>query len=247
MEKMTFSPMKFGSEEDFKIAINELKWINHTKGKLTKEDFEKVSEKYCFPDDFLKHGIVGLVFPDDYRISKSKWYPIIYSWSVQENEQSNRLYRLQIDYISTKHSYIFTLTGALGGSELLAAFLWNYFDLGIVNLALLAVSFLLFIAALAFEMRNNLADKKQALQEFRYQLREKGFEKVIESNDRTIRESYKHFASAGKIMQKKLEEGIVMTIFKYRIENGTLIVEDSEFPFEEYKKRLELDLKSGSS
>jgi hypothetical protein len=244
MKQTTFNPMKFGKEEDFKIAINELKWIKQRRENLTEDDFVEVAEKYNFPVDFLKHGMVGLVYPDDYRISTSKWYPIFYAWRVHSNILSNKLFRLHIDYISTKYWYLVSFAMALGGSELVAIFLWNYFDIGIVNLALLAVSFLLFFAALAFEMRNNLTEKKIALDEFRHSLKENGYEEIIENTNRTINEQYHAFASVGKIMQRKLEASIQMTIFKYHVENKTLVIEDWEDPIKEYRKRLTSDIEA---
>jgi len=96
MEDLSLNAMKFGREEDFKIAITELKWIIETFGEATERDFEAVSSKYNFPIGFLKQGLKGLAFPDDYKISKSKCFPILYSWKVQREEISYKLLRLQI-------------------------------------------------------------------------------------------------------------------------------------------------------
>jgi len=79
-DQLSFDPMKFGSENDLKTALTELRWRKSTKGKLMKIDFRTVSEKYRFPIGFLKKGLTGLSYPEDWLISKSKWFPIIYNW-----------------------------------------------------------------------------------------------------------------------------------------------------------------------
>jgi len=45
LEQVSLDPMKFGSENDLKIALTELRWIKKTKGKLRSNDFKIVSEK----------------------------------------------------------------------------------------------------------------------------------------------------------------------------------------------------------
>jgi hypothetical protein len=108
--------MKFGSQEDFKTAITELKWIMKTFGKVSRRDFETVSAKYNFPTDFLKAGLKGLMLEaDDYRISTSKWFPIIFSWDWQRKEVSDE--RLHIDFLSSRFSVIRTHVTLLTDAE----------------------------------------------------------------------------------------------------------------------------------
>ena len=121
-EDLSLNAMKFGNEEDFKIAITELKWVIQTFGKATKKDFEVVSSKYNFPVDFLKQGLMGLEFPDDFKISKSKWFPILYSWSTRKREVSYKLFRLQIDYLKSRFSLIRTFAILIGMSQMIILF-----------------------------------------------------------------------------------------------------------------------------
>lgn len=44
MENLSLNAMKFGSKEDFKIAITELKWIIENFGGVTERDFEAVDK-----------------------------------------------------------------------------------------------------------------------------------------------------------------------------------------------------------
>jgi len=238
MENLSLSAMKFGSEEDFRVAITELKWIIKTFGKATKKDFELVSSKYNFPISFLKQGLKGLVFPDDYRISKSKWFPILFSWVCQRKEMSYNLFRLQIDYLSSRFSIIRTLVILIAIFQLLIFFLQNYLTLDALNLTLLIISFGLFLVGLSFEMRGDLSTKKLALDEYRYMLKQRNLERIIKENDDFIKRHYKHIIYAGNIMKKKLELAPQITIFACHTENGVLHIDDWENPLLEYQKRI---------
>jgi len=236
--ELSFNALEFGDEEDFKLAITELKWIKENFGEVTNRDFEEVSSKYCFPIGFLKHGLNGLKFPDDYRISKSKWFPILYSWVVQRNEISNKLFRLQIDYKRAKFSMIRNLAFLVGIAQTITIMMWNYDLLDMLNLSLLILTFSLSFLGLFFEMCNPLSDKKLALEEYSYFLRRKGLGQIINDNEKFLKSINKFVIYAGDIVKKKLEEGICMTIFAFHVEKGTLVVDDGEFPDQEYRKRI---------
>lgn len=238
--------MKFGSEEDYKLALTELRWIKKTNGKITNQDLENLSSKYNFPVGFIKHGYKGLKSPDDYRISKSKWFPIFYSWLVQKKEISFKLFCLQIDYERAKFSIFRNLAILIGIAQLIIIMMWNFGLLDMLNLALLVLSFVLFFIGLFFEMYNSLTDKKMRLEEYSHFLKQKGLEKIIEENEKFLKSHSKFVRYAGNILKKKLEEGISMTIFSAHVKNKTLVVDESEFPDHEYKRRIselvEIDL-----
>lgn len=238
MKNLSLSVLRFGSEEDFKMAITELEWIIETFGKATKRDFEAVSSKYNFPIGFLKQGLKGLTFPDDYKISRSRWYPILYSWAIQSKKVSDGLFRLQIDYLSSRHSFIRTFAILIGVSQVLTLFLKDYFMLDLLSLSLLIITFVLFFIGLYFEMKNHLSGKKIALDECRYLLRQKGLEKMVEENEEFVKRHYKFFSYAGNIMKKKIESGLQITIFASHVEDGKLILDDWEDPVSEYRKRI---------
>jgi len=88
MNRISLDPMKYGSEREFDLALTELKYIKNRKGKLTKVDFQEISNKYRFSIDFLKAGLKGLSFPNDYKITTSKWFPIMYSWAKRQEKMS---------------------------------------------------------------------------------------------------------------------------------------------------------------
>lgn len=231
-------PMNFGSEEDYKLALTELRWIKKTFGKTTSRDLENVSSKYNFPVDFIKHGFKGLRSPEDYRISKSKWFPILYRWKVQKTEISFKLLCLQIDYERAKFSIFRNLALLIGIAQLITIIMWNSGLLDMLDLSLLIVSFVLFFIGLFFEMYNPLADKKMRLEEYSHFLKQRGLGKIIEDNERFLKRHSKLVRYAGNILKKKIEEGTSMTIFAFHVENGTLVVDDGEFPDQEYKRRI---------
>lgn len=237
-EELSLNSMKFGSEEDFRVAITELKWVMKTFGKATRKDFERISSKYHFPIGFLKQGLKGLSSPDDYRISKSKWFPVLYSWKNQRRQISYELLRRQIDYRAARFSLIRTFAVLSGISSSIIMLLTTNFSLNLLDLTLLMLTFGLFLVELLFEMKSRLSDKKAALDIHCYRLKHKGLGSIIEENERFLRSIHKFVIYAGNALKRKLESPLEMTIFKAHVEKGTLVVEDGEDPNLEYQKRI---------
>jgi len=150
---ISFDAMKFGSENELRIALTELRWIKRNKGRVTNSDFKIISEKYRFPIDFLKKGFRGFSYPEDYLISKSKWFPILYSWVVQDRQHFINLSKLKIDYIRTRYRSMLFL-GILGTIFLQASFtLRELFNFS--QLLSLVVAFILSFISLYVGLRNN--------------------------------------------------------------------------------------------
>jgi hypothetical protein len=231
-------PMKYGNEQDFMIAIQELRWIYQTTGKVKTRDLEFISLKYNFPIAFLKKGLKGLVFPDDYRISKSDWFPILYSWKCQERQISDRHLSLQIDFQKSRFDMYRTLILMIGMAYFIVLFSKDYFQLGLWNLFSLIMSFVLFFVALFFKMRYPLLAKKNILEEYSDQLKQRGLERIIKDNNKWIKENHKIVFYAGNILKEKMKSGLELTIFAYHIENKRLIIDDCEDPNIEYMKRI---------
>ena len=238
MDKLSFQAMNFGNEEDFHIAITELKWILKTTGKITNNDLEKVSSKYSFPIDFLKKGIEGLKSPDDYKISKSPWFPILFSWKVQQKQATDKLYRLHIDYLrSYSNTYSIILFSILI-SGFLTYFFYIYFSLDLWNLISLIFVFALFVIALYFQIIDPVANKKENLEEYERYLRQRGLEKIVEAGNKYAKQNAFLIGQAGNVLKKKLDEAIEMTVFSPHVENNTLVVDDFEDPNQEYQRRI---------
>lgn len=49
MENFSINTLKFGTEEDFRKALTELRCLKETNGQLSREDFSQVANKYHFP------------------------------------------------------------------------------------------------------------------------------------------------------------------------------------------------------
>lgn len=231
--------MKFGSEEDFWTATTELKWIKKIRGKVTKQDFERVSSKYNFPPSFLKEQLSGLVFPDDYKISQSKWFPIIYSWHIQSKEMSRKLAYLHINYLSSRFSAFRNIAFFIGIFQVAALYLYTNFGLDFTNLMLLIISFLLFLFKIFLQMRESVQVKRLALDEYRHFLKQKGLDKIIENDENLVKSHYKPIVYAGSIMKKKLETGLSISMFSHDFKDGIMYIKDWENPETEYRKRIE--------
>jgi len=214
MDMISFEAMKFGSENDLKIALTELKYLRKTMGKLTNRDFETVSQKYRFPIDFLKKGLGGFSFPEDYTISKSRWFPIIYSWVIRERELSNSLLKLQIDYYRTKF-WSTILIGVLGAYLFQFGYmLQRLFELGLLQLlSVVVLPFTFFFVSLSLALRNNVASKKTKLDEYSQRLKEDGFKRLIVSSERFINQNFRLIIYAGGVILKKMQLAPTMQFF----------------------------------
>jgi len=122
--------------------------------------------------------------------------------------------------------------------QVLVFFLLNYLKLDSLNLALLAVSFALFIISLFSQMWDSVSAKNIALEKYRHLLRQNGLGHIIEEDNRFVRDHYKFVLYTPKIIEKKLEEALQIAVFSLHMKDGHLIIDDYEWPFEEYRKRI---------
>lgn len=212
--KISFDAMKFGSERVFRIALTELRWMKRTKGKLTKGDFEAVSDKYELPVDFLKEGLKGFSYPEDHMVSKSKWFPIIYSWRYHERELGLKLFKFQIDYVQTW--FRFSLFLAILGIILfqmgftvqsLLDLDWRQF------LSIVIFPFAFFFISLGAELRNSVVNKKMQLDECTAKLKGEGFHRLITANEKFITEHYRMIALAGGTFLKNIQKSPPASLF----------------------------------
>lgn len=211
---VSFDAMKFGSERDLRLALTELKWIKRTKDKLIKSDFETVSGKYKFPIDFLKEGLKGFSYPEDHMVSKSKWFPIIYSWWYHERELGLNLFKFQIDYVQTL--FRFSLFLAILGMILfqMSFTLQHLLDLDLLQfLSIIIFPFAFFIISLGAELRNGLSNKKMQLDEYTAKLKGEGYQSMITANEKFIREHHRMIAFAGGTFLKTIQESPSPSLF----------------------------------
>lgn len=98
-------PMRFGTEVDFHIALAELKWIRQRR-QLYDDDFKLAASKYQIPKDMLVEALNGnLRFPDDYMISKSRWFPVLYSWALDSESSKNDLFLKVVHHERARQNY----------------------------------------------------------------------------------------------------------------------------------------------
>ncbi len=211
--------MKFGSERDFKTAVDELKWLRKDKGALIENDFAVVSQKYNFPADFLKVGLDGLSHPNDYLTSKSRWYPIVYSWIKQEKQYSLNLFKLQFDYIQSKY-YATVSLGTIG-------FLLLFISLFAQDLLPFPLTWSISIAlTLIIAVAGILLNKKRRRDDYSDTLQGMGFQRIIDSNNDFITQNYKSVMYVGNMMLRKMMESPLLIA----IPQGVKEVEEEKKP-----------------
>lgn len=236
------SPLNFGSEVDFHLAIQELKWLRTIKGKITNSNYQKISEKYLFPVDFLKQGVSGLKFPDDYQMHKSKWFPIFYSWAIHNHEKFLNLLKITIDYEKSRINSIivpFFIVLFFGG----VALVFHRND--VANLAeVILLGVVLASIGLYVEYSNNVKGKKVNLEEVKRHLIMMGQEKIIDEVEEFSRNYGKYLAVAEDIVYKKLEESKKLQLFPggYEIdeEGNTFPVNSEDIELIYYERMKEI-------
>jgi len=187
---MKYPCLKFGSKQDFEIARIELEWIR-SRRKLKLEDFRRVSHKYNLPVDFLKKGIEGLEL-DDYLISKSEWFPIIYSWRFQAIETERDFVKSCIDYVRSdyfsKRFFVYTLA--------FLVYLGFYF-VAVLNRTIedfvltMTIPVLLFGLEIFIELRAKASEKKSKRDEFARQMILRGFGQNVDSTIEFVDKQWK--------------------------------------------------------
>ena len=147
-------------------------------------------------------------------ISKSKWYPILYSWRVHEKECSNNLYKLQFDYESKTYRYsLFVFLGSW--IHLLRFYLAAvFFILDMLQRAsIIFVPLALSVLALIVEFRNNIGEKKTKIEDYSSMLEKNGLSYIIKENKKFINQNYKQVVMAGNIILKKFYDAPMITLF----------------------------------
>lgn len=213
-EGVSIEPMKFGNRSQFKIALTELKWKKQIKGTLTENDYAAIAEKYNFPSEFLKECPNSLSSVDDYKISESKWYPILYSWLVYEKECSNNLYRLQFDVERTQSTAIRYLVFLVAGFMYIDFALQQLFQVDLLQrLSIIALPLVLSVVALIVEFRNNLGEKRARIEDYSTNLKGQGLTHIIEKNQEFINKHHRNVVYAGHILLRKFQEAPIITGF----------------------------------
>ena len=237
MERISFEPMKFGNENELKIALTELRWIKKTRGKLRNSDFKIISEKYRFPVDFLKKGLRGFSYPEDWLISKSKWFPILYGWVVRDKQYSINLFKLQFDYLRIRFNSIRFLVILIAGFLYIDFILQALFELDLLQrLSLVILPFILSFVALCVELRNNIGSKKARLDDYSTYLEEMGLGYIIAQNEQFIEQHYRQIIYAGNIILKKMQSSPSVTLFHI----GTAETEKQPTRFNRVLRKLHL-------
>lgn len=235
---VSFAPLQFGSRATFQKALTELRYLKKVHGKLTRNDFDQVAAKYEFPVDFLNEGLKGLSFPDDFMIAKSKWFPILYRWAVDNENATRRLATLTTQCLRASFLRVFAPVYALIAFFSIAYGLYLLAYLTFLEIfSVLILPVILFIIPLFWEFHVRVAESKKELEDHKATMKEEGLIDNILSFEQFVREHYKLVLFAGHILASRpwvnlFEMGIVKT------KNGVVPAFYAENPHLDYRNRL---------
>jgi hypothetical protein len=238
-------PLEFGSRATFQKALTELRYLEKMHGKLRKNDFNQVAEKYKFPIDFLNQGLKGLSFPDDLMISKSKWFPILYRWAVDNENAIRRLTILTTQYLRACFLRILAPVYATIAFFLMGVGLYVVARLTFLEIFLvLILPAILFIIPLFWEFHMRVVQCQKELEDHKAIMKDEGMTDVVL---RFAQFAIKHTPMvlfAGHVLASKpllnfFKMGIVKT------KDGALPAFYAENPHLDYRTRLSkfLDIK----
>ena len=238
-DRISCNPLTFGSRNELRIALTELAWIRKIKKRVSRSDFKLVSEKYRFPTEFLERGFNGFSYPEDFMISKSRWFPVIYSWVINERQQSEKILKLNIDYIQSRRKSIYYLLVLIILFYYVFIQLQATLKLDFIQLLLqLAIPFVLFLIPLFAQVRTDIIDKKMKLEECSSHLIEIGSGHIVDSNKTLIRQlGWRIYARNIFDLTQKYKN---FTVFTIKSEEKTKIpILYGENPDEAYRRRIE--------
>jgi len=242
---ISFLPLQFGSRATFQKALTELRYLKKVHGKLERNDFEQVAAKYKFPVDFLNEGLKGLSFPDDLMISKSKWFPILYRWAVDNENAIRKLTILTSQYLRAHFLRAFAPIYALMVFYSIGYGLQVFAHQTPVELfSVLILPAILFIIPLFWEFHVRVVKSKKELEDHKVTMEEEEMTDSILSFEQFTRKHYMLVLFAGHVLASKplinfFKMGIVKT------KNGVLPTFYAENPHLDYRTRLSkfLDVK----
>lgn len=181
---MSISPLRFGTEKDFALALMELRWIKKIHGKLTEDDFKSISLKYSLPKEFLKEGLKGLA-PDDCMISKSKWFPVVYAWRKHHEFLGLKHYKHCVWYWRSKLFY-YLCAAMIGLVYSLLIYLYALGHLTLVTFAGIGLSLIFFTVPFLYHLRDKVCQWEERLAEVEEEIRSEGLEEIIKSTYRFL-------------------------------------------------------------
>jgi hypothetical protein len=151
---------------------------------------------------------------------------------------SDRHFNLKVDYLSSRSAMIRTFGFLIGIFMAITILIDMYIGLDILNTSLLAIAYSLSLIEIFLEKNDNLRNKQTQLKEFERLLKKRQLHKIIDANNKFIKQADWYVAYAGNILKKQKEEATEIDIFECDINQGVLKVKDWENPISEYQRRI---------
>lgn len=237
---ISFKKLEFGTNGTFQRALTELRYLKKIRGKLRKDDFSHVARKYKFPIEFLKKGLKGLSFPEDYIISQSKWFPILYRWAVYKEKAIQKLMLSLTRYYRARFSAIIVPVLILTITAYLALYVSSFTEQTFLEM----MSWLLFpvcllIIELSWESYVRIGELRRTLEEHIETMKDEG---MIGTVNRVITFAKKHYGlvlvAGHKLASKPVFNLFKMGVIPKETENVPLFY--AENPHLDYEKRLSI-------
>lgn len=201
---LSSEPLRFGSKAEFQRALTELRYLERMYGRLRRDDLCLVAEKYSLPIDFLKEGLKGVSFPDDFMISKSKWFPILYRWAVGREEAIRELTLLTTRHLRAQFLFAAAPIYTVLAFAYAAYCLYEFANQTLLNVFIQALfPLILFIIPLLWELYLRVDETGRELEEHRKRMTNEGMITSISGFDEFRRKHYRTILYAGHILARK--------------------------------------------
>jgi len=251
-------PMRFGTEIEYKMALNELRWLKRLRGELSTTDFTPVANKYGFPEDFLKKGLEGLSI-EDRMIRTSNWFPIIYAWAAQRKATRKELLDTAIASgrlvrrLALESGMIINVGLAIVWAFLVFMSLKLFYVIQWVSpfIASFIIAFIFFAISHVNSFRTQLQQKREKADEVREKARRNGYEYLVEATDRLLAKHFTAFMFTDfTTLERQIPELVAYQIGETADGKPIVIAENPEQSYAERLRsirHIERDSGTGSS
>jgi hypothetical protein len=175
------APMRFGTELDFGVALDELRWIKSSKGRLEPGDYESIGKRYNFPADLLEKALTKGLSNDDRMIRTSNWFPVCYAWFAQRKQARAALTAANIAYrrAHRRAALHIALLSSFGLYLIGLPFIFHILGDPVQFLYTVVIPFVLFVVGYLTTLTQKIDEKKNEWEKVTLSALTKGYEREV--------------------------------------------------------------------
>lgn len=237
MTDIELSPMNFGTEVDYKVALAELRWFKDLKGRLEANDLALIASKYHFPEDFLKKSLKDELSTEDRIIARSRWFPIAYAWAAQRKAMREKLLAAYVAYgrALRKRAIRSVIVIGYGAYALSALVIFRLVDITALTFGII-LPYIFFAFSYLRSFWIQVARRKERMDTLVKEAKRNGYGPLVDAANRLFssKDSFALLVTNYEALEKEIPE-----ITAYQIDKMTVISENPEVSYAERLRSLQ--------